>query len=216
MRALVVAIVLFAAGVARADGLEDSARALARRGECARVLELARFEAKRGRLRATFTSDPDIATCLPKDIVVGERSPSAALAWSLVPTLAGLGLIAIGGKTESGPLEVAGVTGLVVGPSLGHVYAGSGWGGLAMRAGGVLAMGVGLSLAFCPDGCGPGDKSELEQKTGAALFYGGGALYVVGMLFEIATAPSAADTYNRTHHITVTPTPTGVALAGRF
>ena len=106
----------------------------------------------------------------------------------------------------------------LVGPTMGHVYAGRTWNRwLAVRIGGIVVTLLGAALTGNCDGpCGPGLPI-------AAV---GAAAYLVGAIGEIASAPGAANEYNREHHVgtqlTLSPIPTrcgsgpGIGLVGWF
>jgi len=94
---------------------------------------------------------------------------------------------------------------LLVGPSLGSGYAHRLWnaGSIVRLSGiGVAALGVGVALALESRG-EPGTVSPLPYIALAS----GGAIYLGGTVYEIATTPRAVDRYNRDHGIAPSLTP---------
>ena len=147
------------------------------------------------------------------------KDPDTALGLSLGMTAGGLGLMLLGGKLHEPISLVTGAAVFLVGPTIGHSYAGDTLNaGLGVRGVGAVAGVVGLRLMVdCPqlhDFPCPGTRGDI----GTALLIGGGLLYFGGSLYEIDTASSAARRYNREHGFkaTVVPTTNGVALVGRF
>ena len=188
-----------------------------------------------------FAVDPELAACMaPSGMAVAApviptgnyKSPSTALAWSLGLTLGGYGIVALATSTSHGNdgagsgLAVVGSLMATVGPTAGHIYAGKTWNtGLGMRLLGTGTALLGFVVAFseCPifsDNC-----NQSGADVGIALAIGGVGLYVTGVVYEIATAGSAAREANAENHqseptVGVVPMVThdggGVAVAGRF
>lgn len=112
----------------------------------------------------------------------------------------------------------------LVGPSTGHWYAHDGWNaGMGLRLGGLGGMLLGLSMI---DLLSVGGGDDDQEDTGAALFVSGLALYGVGTIYEIVTAPGAAHDFNADQarlvgpHVTVTVVgpdhAPGLELSSRF
>src|SRR5262249_45011568 len=138
------------------------------------------------------------------------RDPAIATTLSIGGTLAGVAtLIAASQLHQDDNIDAAvlgGVTFLTLGPSFGHWYSGRivTW-GLGARAAGLVGLTIGVSRMFaCEswDGPGPCDK----DKNAAAFGWGGAALFVGGTIYDLVTASSAAEDYNRDHGLTVAPT----------
>lgn len=157
-------------------------------------------------------------------------SPGTALGLSLGVTLAGVGLVALGGAAiddvdapsdAAAGVIVAGVAAAAVGPTVGHWYARDAWTrGLATRLGGAAAIAAGFAMmdTMCDerDPCGGADDT-----VGTALFALGVTAIVVGTVDDIVTAPGAARRHNAAERrVTVTPTlsprQAGLAVAGTF
>jgi hypothetical protein len=174
-------------------------------------------------------SPPGLTPARP---IAERKNPNTALAISLLTTLGGYGMLFLGesmanqGTTGAGWLAFTGATLTLVGPTLCHTYAGKTWNtGLAVR---IVGLGV-VSTAFvvalsCSDGCN--DNGSTTVDAALALALAGSITYVVGTIYEIATARDAAVRYNRQHGLdatlTVAPIATrdgitpGMAVVGRF
>lgn len=155
------------------------------------------------------------------------KSPTTAILLSLGGTAGSLALM-VAGANSSGAnadsLVTVGLLSTLVTPSLGHWYAGHYLtGGMAMRAGGGVLVIAGLAQALGSsldsENSGSGDNGD----SGAAMFLVGAGLYVGGALYDIATAPSAAERWNTTH-LQLAPTmvssgthtTVGLGLGGSF
>jgi hypothetical protein len=145
------------------------------------------------------------------------RSEETALLWSLggtaVPIAAGVALVTSQQQGAGGFLIV---TGVVIGPSLGHYYAGRPGRGLAtigLRAVvpvvTVLVMGAVCSRnggSLFDQGCSQGSAGP-----GVALL--GLGLEAASIIYDIASAPASARRYNRTHpRLTLAPSLRGHQL----
>ena len=157
-------------------------------------------------------------------------NPNVALGLSALPTLAGIGLFAggIGASVAnatpyvSRPMIVTGIAGIVIGPTLGHAYAGrivNGW--LELRMIGLAAFVVGVKML--DDRIVTRDSSDSCQdcRLPWTLALGGAGLFVVTTFGEILTAPAAAEAFNREHHFDIKVTPVvgktpGILLSGTF
>jgi hypothetical protein len=158
----------------------------------------------------------------PRQIVMyEEKSGGVALGLSVGFTAGGLVLLASGNEI----MALAGFGAFVVGPSTGHWYAHEAWNpGMGVRLAGVGMFIIGLTQVDLSFGFGHETDDEEEDETvGTALIIGGMAAYVVGGLYEIISAPRAAERYNedrRNLNLGVTlvgrdQTP-GLALIGTF
>lgn len=138
------------------------------------------------------------------------KSPQKAVNLSLLGTLipVGLGIAMVanddsersGGPAMIGALCIMG--GILVGPGLGHSYAGSG--GRMLSGIGLRLLGFGGAMtAFALSWNSP-DSDSAE-----AGFYGGMALAGFSAIYDIATADDTARKYNERHglsRVTVSPT----------
>lgn len=98
---------------------------------------------------------------------------------------------------------------LLVGPSLGHWYAGRiVTGGLLVRAAGAGIAALGLASLASEDG---------EAGPGGGLFYLGAGLVLAGGIYDAATAGRAVDDRNRVSVVPlVHPASAGLGIAGTF
>jgi hypothetical protein len=156
------------------------------------------------------------------------KKKSTAMWLTLGTMAAGAGLLAVGEAQQQSGVAILGGAALLVGPSIGHIYADHTWNtGLAVRASGVATFGVGmLAASRCwayPDISPPSASEQRTCNIGSAAAMVGAIAAVVGTITEVATTPSAVEDYNRAHaSFTVAPIQTqngiapGVALAGRF
>ncbi|MDB4959273.1 MAG: hypothetical protein JWO36_6842 [Myxococcales bacterium] len=249
-----IVLALFVPAIARgqatptaAEILTSDARVDARNHACQAVEVLRRRvqEIDPAYYAAVFAVDPEIIQCSVPSAIVPEsvelptpiqddsyRSPATAVALSLGVTLGGYGMAALGSSLDrhsgsSSPNALTSVGALVglVGPSVGHLYAGDAWNrGLAIRASGLAAALVGVAVWFsgCPlfgNHCDHG-----AEAVGVTLLFVGEGVYIGGSIYEIATAGRAAREYNAEHRIhtqiSIAPMPIhdggGMALIGRF
>jgi hypothetical protein len=118
------------------------------------------------------------------------KSEKTALLWSLFGTLGSYGLVAIAATgSEARALGYLGLTGSVVGPSLGYFYGGMSGRGLS----GAMARLVGLG------GVVGGFAMLWEEKNtglGAALMIVGGSTFVVSTISDIAGVKKAVRKHN--------------------
>ncbi len=134
----------------------------------------------------------------------GDKSPSTAGLLSVISTLAPIGLgFAIPSFAERAEGEVITVgmvmvgTGMVFGPSIGHIYAGEPGRGFGMAGLRVLAFGNMAGLGVL--GAGAMFSSQ-ESALGVALLGTAAVSGCVGvglMIFDLVDAPSAARRTNR-------------------
>lgn len=169
-----------------------------------------------------------IALARPAAAEDTERSPGAAAALSLVPTLGGIAITAWGSTTrgpEGTKIVAVGLVAANVGPTVGNIYAHDVWNpGLATRLTGVGLGVAGIALVVgsgCFIEC-RGSKTMAEL--GGAVVIAGGLTYVVGAAIEIGNAYHAAQAHNQRLAAkrelaivpVVRPTDAGLALAGTF
>jgi hypothetical protein len=175
---------------------------------------------------------------------VAHKSKSVALWTSLGATVGGAVLLGIGvdsanhnsGSPSAGAynaLAVAGAGAFLVGPSLGRIYARrDGWNtGLKLRLGSVPVLGLGfVTLVACALASEDGGQGNSGVCTTAGIaLVGGGAMYIGGAAYEIATSGRAVERYNRDQdrgveaRLTLTPLKTrdggttpGLAVVGSF
>jgi hypothetical protein len=157
------------------------------------------------------------------------KSSTAALAWSVLGTAAGFGIMVVGDKIDSDALSVVGLATTVVGPSFGHFYAGEPGRALtqsAVRAGSVGAIFAGGILLFTQclplfgeDECDPGPGPAILIATGVVA----GASSAFYSMYD---APRAARRQNaRARRLVLAPAPVvgpgqssgfGLHLGARF
>jgi len=156
------------------------------------------------------------------------KSPAAAIGMSLGVYLVGAAIPPAGV-----PAAVVSLGLQMVGPSLGHFYAGRVWTtGLGLRLGGLATAAIGVALYVqnrtpCSDWvCVGFSPSNGVGSLGVAMLLVGATGILVGAIHDIATAGRDARDYNRRHglDVTVAPAPIraanstapGLALVGRF
>lgn len=220
MKVLVVLAVMASTAYAEtAEGLTESARTLAREGRCDELPAIGRRVDKLDDDYYTrvYSLDPVIAGCKQIDLRtlvpgVSLKSPAVALGLSLGLTAAGAGLTFAGSHFDQPTMVGPGALLLLFGPLSGRIYAedplNAGM-GLQLIGGAVAVLGA-LS---CVDEC-RGDAATGRTNTLIA----GGLIFAAGSVYEIATAPWAADRYNHEHgfEATVVPTGNGLAVVGAF
>lgn len=164
-----------------------------------------------GRVRAEpwATETPEL-----KSPYVAGLLPVGVMAAGVGAFALGFGEYPYGGAAKPllGALGGIGVAAIVVGPSLGHMYAHDTWnGGFRVRLVSAAVFGVVSLAALSDDNHGFGGLGLVGAA--AAIPFLGGSLY------ELFTSPRAACEYNAritTPRLTVAPTNNGLALAGAF
>jgi hypothetical protein len=161
------------------------------------------------------------------------RSEAGATAMSVGGTLLPIAAIALVAGSANGPFDgpvqlssgatfgllAAAGTGLVFGPSLGHIYAGHGWTkGMAHRllGGGLFVVGTAMisGSVFHSSTSGVGIGGAIDA-VGLLLIAG-------GAISDISTAGEAARRWNTEHALQIAPTVVGqthapgLVLGGRF
>lgn len=165
---------------------------------------------------------------LAASAVPDARNPGTALSLSVLGTAAGFGMMVLGDNADSGFLSLAGLVTTVVGPSLGHFYAGES--GRALTQSAIRAGSVGVMFAgalWLASECGFFFVSECEPGPGPGIMMATGL--VVGAssaLYSIYDAPRAARRHNaRARRLVITPAPLagpdhssgfGLHLGGQF
>ena len=135
-----------------------------------------------------------------------EKAAGLSLLGTLVPVGAGLAIMSAGDTENGGGAAGLGATcvlgGVLVGPGLGHSYAGNGdrlLVGLGLRALGLAGATTAVALSW-----------DNPDSGAAALGFGAGMLLVVvSAIYDIATADDAAVNYNKRHGLSglsVSPT----------
>ena len=124
-----------------------------------------------------------------------EKSEQTALGLSLLGTIAPVALLIGAAKADQPELATAGAIGMLVGPSLGHWYAGRYvTGGMLVRGGGTALMLAGVVRAI-----GSLDCEERCSDDGGVLMAAGAVMFVGGTLYDLATAGRAARAWNEQH-----------------
>lgn len=143
----------------------------------------------------------------------GPKSRKTAFALSAGGTALSVGLAVAGGYTNNGTLLGAGLLSSLVTPSAGEVYAGSPftWGlGIRTVSAVVAIAGVNEGLK-CILG---GDTCHNNKPLAATLISAGAIGYATGIVYDLATAGTAVDEYNRKFNLHVAPTMMRTASSG--
>lgn len=159
------------------------------------------------------------------------------IAWILpfattLATVAGGTIFALNTEKFQGAGVGLAAAGLILGPSLGHLYAGETWRGVSSSLGrlasvGAILLGGGLSFACA---FGNTEGSSCDPFAGGVLIFGGLGTLVVLTIWDIVDAPSAAKRHNeKIQQLSISPMmlapPPGVdnssmayglSLSGRF
>ncbi|HEY8144037.1 MAG TPA: hypothetical protein VIG06_15230 [Kofleriaceae bacterium] len=144
-----------------------------------------------------------------------EKSPALAFSLSLLGTGAGVAALVAASHVDRGEyVGAAGLAVLVVGPSLGHIYAGEPDRGVrhaAVRLGAVATMVTGLAVVFSSP-CAFGSEQECpetREEIGLGIFVAGALLGAGSAIYSIVDAPLAARRTNRrsTSSATLLPAP---------
>jgi len=140
-----------------------------------------------------------------------EKSPGVALGLSLAGTAAGYGALVAAGKTDSEGLAWVGLAGIVVGPSLGQIYAGEtgravGHSLLRLGAGSVMVYGAMLTIFDCWDD----ESGECDGSAGPVLMIGGAVVGIGSTVYSIVDSANAAERHNaelKRRRFVLTPAP---------
>ena len=153
------------------------------------------------------------------------KSRETAFALSAGGTALSIGLTAAGVGSGNLPLAGAGLLSSMLTPATGELYATGSpftW-GTGIRALSAIALIAGIDQAFK---CFPMSSScQNNPQLADTLLVAGALGYAGGILYDIATAGSAVDDYNKKHNLHVAPavmrTPSsgpavGVGIGGSF
>ena len=121
-----------------------------------------------------------------------QYSTTMATALPLITTVTSTGTLLMAAQFESGGLAVVGFTGVLIGPSVGHIYTGN-W-KAPLKGVGLRLLGVGL-LAY-------GAAGALSDEDGSSdntipLYIAGGLIIGVSTVLDILDAPASAERANR-------------------
>lgn len=168
------------------------------------------------------------------------KSESTATLLAIGTTLGGVAMIGAGADRENGGVVLTGMAMMLIGPSVGHFYAGETGHGVKMsllRTGAAVVLGLGLisnlnvacDVAASENGegggsCGP---SREDRETGRKMMWLGGATLVAATLYDFWDAHSAAHRRNvrEARRFTVAPSimtgasganAPGLVLGGQF
>jgi hypothetical protein len=156
---------------------------------------------------------------------VALKNPNVALGLSLGTTVAGVAVTVLAASGPGDPsrgLTELGIGMMVLGPTTGHVYAGSPLNtGLAVRASGVAAGAIGFGMV-AP--CLFGTCQTARTDIGVLVLGAGAITYAIGTIYEIGDAHGAARRHNErvSANLVIAPLATpsgtapGVGLAGHF
>jgi hypothetical protein len=167
-----------------------------------------------------------------------ELSEDRAVYLSLGATAIGAAALAGNYATDgehSGTFTALALTSFVVGPSMGHFYAGDRWTtGLTIRlaGGSLVALGAAMDDTSCHTNVSwgasdthSGTERECSESLKTPVLFTGAAVLVVGAIIDVASTPSAVRVRNareraRFHDIALAPRVTdrdvGLTLSGRF
>jgi hypothetical protein len=147
------------------------------------------------------------------DTTSGPKSRDTAFALSAGGTALSVGLVLVGANTSNGTLVGAGLLSSLVTPSAGEIYAGRPLtAGMGIRAASAVVTIAGISEALK---CVLDDHPCGNNEGLAVTLLGAGALgYATGIIYDIATAGTAADEYNRKFNLRVAPTVMQTASSG--
>lgn len=169
----------------------------------------------------TFTAHAASADDHPPE----PKSPGTAVALSVGGTALSIGLTAAGAGSGNLPLFGAGLLSSMLTPAAGELYATGSpftWGtGIRALSAVTVIAGVGEAIKCI------GDRGtcQANPQLADALLITGALGYASGILYDIATAGTAADEYNQRFHLHVAPTvvrtpssgpAVGVGIGGSF
>jgi hypothetical protein len=232
---------------ATAAQLTARARVAARRGECAELAALGERvrELDPTCYETTFATDRGILSCVPERVVIdgapttgplapmpepgapGDRSPALAGLISIGMPVTGVLLasaaarVGATGKTAAAVLGSIGAAMIVVGPTLGHTYAGRTWNpGLKWR---LITLGVAAGALIPLSACTGRDFScngSALGTIGVIGLLGAGLTHLGATAYEMFTAPGAARRANergrKVEIVPAIPGGAGVRLVGQF
>ncbi|HEX7841934.1 MAG TPA: hypothetical protein VF469_30900 [Kofleriaceae bacterium] len=157
----------------------------------------------------TFTAHLASADDAPPE----PKSRDTATLLSVGGTALSIGLVVAGASAKNGTLAGAGLLSSLVTPSAGEIYAGQPytW-GMGIRLVSAASAVAGLREAFKCDWAG--DTCHHDPALATDLLVAGGLGYATGIIYDIATAGSAVDEYNRKLNLHVAPTMMRTASSG--
>jgi hypothetical protein len=138
-----------------------------------------------------------------------EVSPAAAFGLSLAGTAVGWGGLLMAAEVDSEALGWVAVGGILVGPSLGHFYAGEvgrglGHTGIRLGAGAIFVVGAAITFSDCFFT----EEEECDGSSGPLIMLGGAALGAGSTIYSIVDAPRAATRANqKRRRFVITPAP---------
>lgn len=139
-----------------------------------------------------------------------DRSPALALGLSLAGTAAGYATLVAAGKTDSEGLALVGLAGIVVGPSLGQIYAGeegraAGHSLVRVGAGGLMAAGAIMTVVDCLGE----EQTDCDGSAGPWLMIGGAVVGIGSSIYSIVDSARAAERHNagRRRRFVLAPSP---------
>jgi hypothetical protein len=157
------------------------------------------------------------------------KSESSATWLSIGATAAGIGGLYLAARDENGNLAIASVALTLIGPSVGHIYAGETGHAVKMsllRAAGLLTLGYGAYQADTYSNSGCIDYCSNGQSDGKTTMLVGGAILLGATLYDFYDAGRAARRTNEKAARALTVAPTmmstyqgaspGVAISGAF
>lgn len=180
------------------------------------------------------TTEPatELATGSTAELTTGPaseppKSRATAFALSAGGTALSGALLLGAATTGNGHLVLVGAVGSLILPSLGQIYAGQPftW-GQPIRVASTAVLAVGAHEALKCFGFRWGDSPppcENDRDLAGTLIVAGAIGYGVGALYDIATAGSAVDNFNRKHQLRAAPlvapgagTTVGLGFSGTF
>lgn len=163
-----------------------------------------------------YAAPPSAPVTPPPRREAPEKSESTARWAALGTTALGAVMIYAAAERESPELGILGIGVTIVGPSMGHVYAGETGRAVKMtllRTAGVALFAYGASEEGqyrCADYCVEEDNSD-----GELMMLVGGAVAIGSALYDIYDAPRAARRTNAKHAATWQVAPSVMASQGR-
>lgn len=175
----------------------------------------------------------------PAPPVAEVKSEGTATLLALGTTVGGLVMMSTGAKNDNGGVVLAGAAMTLVGPSVGHFYAGETGHGIKMsllRTGAAAVMGAGLIMSLnsaqCdvaqnPDGTYTSCSTSDDREGGRRMMWLGGAALAVATVYDLWDAHNAAHRANvrEARRMTLGPAimtgasgarATGLVLGGQF
>lgn len=133
--------------------------------------------------------------------IIKPKSPGKAYLLSFVGTVAPIGIALSSERRHCDGLGIGGIlflAGTIVGPGLGHSYAGTEsrlWQGIGIRSAAWVAMLIGVAASFNAN-WNSARNSNKGSAIGVVFTFGGIALLFGSSIYDIATADDSARLYN--------------------